>query len=108
VTIEPNLHAIPEGQTVAATDGHAHRAYGIYNEADQTMSIDDDLGFERERETFLHENIHALIAATQLDTMLADEMPGFDEHFVSALAPIMLSWIRENPATIAYLQETQA
>jgi hypothetical protein len=106
----PNLHCPDEGEPVGP-DGepHLHRAYGVYTEEDQTITLDDGMQFERMRETFLHENLHAMLAMSQLDTLMNGQAAdGFDEHVVSVLAPVMLSWMRDNPAALAFLQEKQS
>jgi hypothetical protein len=84
-----------------------HRLYGEYSEQEQSITLDQSMGFERMRETFLHENIHAMFSMGQLDTILNNEATELDEHIVSALAPILLAWLRSNPAAVAYLTEVQ-
>lgn len=99
-----NLHVPcedPEGQ-------HVHEAYGIYDERPQRISLDKGLPFERQRETLLHESLHAMFSITNLDTILSREAEGLDEHIVSVLSPVLLAFLRENPRTVAYLQEVQS
>ena len=84
---------------------HQHRVYGVYDEEHQVITLDSAMGFERQRETFLHENLHAMWAVAQLDGL--SPLDGFDEHLVSALAPVMLSWLRDNPEAVTFLMETQ-
>jgi hypothetical protein len=109
VTLAENLHTPSDGWVHEGDDAseHLHRAYGVYNEVEQSITLDVSLGFERQRETFLHENLHAMCAMTQLDTLAEAQMPGFSEHMVSALAPVLLAWMRDNPHVVAYLQEEQ-
>jgi hypothetical protein len=98
---------VPE--TNAHGETHNHRAYGVYAETDQTISLDKDMGFERQRETLLHEVLHAVLAITHLDSvMLTQGGDGFDEHVVSVLSPVLLAWLRDNREVVAYLMETQA
>jgi hypothetical protein len=100
VTVEPALHHTEEGAE------HAHRAYGVYDEANQSISLDTDMGHERQRETFLHENLHAMLAIGQLDSVLDSESGhGASEHVVSVLSPILLAWMRDNPNAVNYLRE---
>lgn len=89
-------------------ESHAHRAYGVYEEATQVISIDKGLKFERARETFLHENLHAMLAMNQVDSLLEGQSQGLGEHVVSATAPVLLAWMRDNPAAVAWLQEVQS
>lgn len=106
-----NLHHGPTpGEWVheeGAAEPHGHRAYGVYDEAQQVITLDDSLGFERARETFLHENIHALFAISQLDGVIDGQSEGLSEHIVAAVAPVMLSWMRDNPEVMEYLTEVQ-
>ncbi len=86
---------------------HKHPAYGIYDERSQTIQIDAHLPFERQRETFLHECLHAMLSVGQLDTLLTAEAEGLDEHIVGVLAPILLAFLRENPTAVIYMTEVQ-
>jgi hypothetical protein len=86
---------------------HGHPAYGLYDERNQSITLDSHLPFERQRETYLHENLHAMFAMGQMDALLNAEADGLDEHCVSVLAPIMLSWMRDNPRSVAYLCEVR-
>lgn len=83
---------------------HTHRAYGVYDEAAQSIVLDDAMGFERVRETFLHENLHAMFSVTQLDELLTGKRD-LNEHVVSVLAPVLLSWLRDNPKAVKFLRE---
>lgn len=89
-------------------EGHSHRVYGLYDEGSQTITLDSHLRFERARETFLHENLHAMMSMAQLDTLIEASAPGLAEHLVSALSPVLLSWMRENPQAVAYVQEARS
>jgi hypothetical protein len=112
VTTEPNLHHQPEPTEWVHGEPdeqqHAHRAYGVYNEAEQSITLDRGLRFERARETFLHENLHAVLAISQIDSILSAESDGLSEHVVSAVAPVLLAWLRDNPHAVAWLQEVQS
>lgn len=110
VSAVPNLHVPSDGwvhEGDIPDDTHMHKAYGTYNEAEQSITLDDSLAFERIRESFLHENLHAMMAVTQLDSLLEAQSVGFEEHTVSSLAPVLLSWLRDNPQAVAFLSETQ-
>lgn len=100
VVEEENLHHKDDG------DEHGHKAYGVYDEAHQTITLDTDMGHDRRRESFLHEQLHAMFSMAQLDSLLEGNAGhGADEHVVSALAPVILSWLRDNRDVVAYLQE---
>jgi len=101
VEFAENLHCECPGHDGAETEEkHAVPCYGYYNKHDQTITLDADLKFERLRETFLHENLHAMLAIAQLDSIMPE---GMDEHVVTVLAPILLSWMRDNPAALTFV-----
>ena len=103
------LHLPCTTESVEGVDTHhAHPAYGVYDERDQTISLDAHLPFERQRETFMHEVLHAILSTSQLDSLLNGENEGLDEHVVAVVAPIMLAFLRENPRSVAYLCEVQS
>ena len=80
-------------------------ASGLYDGDKQTIDILSTCGYDQQRETLLHESLHAMLAYTHLDALLDEQNEGASEHLVSALAPIMLSWIRENPRIMRYLED---
>lgn len=93
----------------ASEDGEgnvvAQKAMGVYEMVEQTISMRNGMGFERERQTLLHENLHAMVAAGGLEVAFREDA---EEHIVGVLAPVLLSWMRENPHIVKYLMETQA
>lgn len=106
ITTAPNLHHMQESHE-DGEEGHAHRAYGVYDEGAQVITLDDSLGFERARETYLHESLHGMLAISQLDGLIEGQAEGLAEHIVSALSPVLLAWVRDNPDSVAYLQTVQ-
>jgi hypothetical protein len=107
VTEAENLHVPCESHAKEDADAHGHPAYGVYDERNQSITLDAHLPFERRRETFVHENLHAMFSAGSLDTVLNGEAVGLDEHIISVLSPILLSWMRDNPRAVAFVSETQ-
>lgn len=93
------LHHLPMD---AEPDEIGQRAMGIYDLVDQTISMDRNLGHDRERQTFLHENLHAMVAISGLEAAFREDA---EEHIVTVLAPVLLSWLRENPQAVAFLTE---
>ena len=59
---------------------------------------------EAERDTLLHEAIHALLAHTGLDQEMSDSRA---ERLICRLTPAILSLMRENPHLVSYLMEDQ-
>ena len=108
ITIEraENLHCECPGREGGGEGETPHPApcYGIYDKHEQTITLDADLKFERERDTFLHENLHAMFAIVQFASILPE---GMDEHIVTVLSPILLSWLRDNPDAVNYLMQRQ-
>lgn len=82
------------------THADGDSCYGIYDT--DAMVIWLRLGDSRERQkvTLIHEALHAMIAAGAVRDA-SDE-----EAAVTALAPLVLDFIRNNTGVIAYLQES--
>lgn len=78
--------------------------HGLYEPDLPRISINRGDGNERKRATLTHESLHAMFNAGALSAAPADD----EEELVSRLAPILLSWVRENRAVIEYLTETSA
>jgi len=106
VEFAEDLHCeCPGHEGVEGGEPHAAPCYGIYNQHDQTITLDSDLKFERQRDTFLHENLHAMLSIAQLDSIMPE---GMDEHVVTVLAPILLAWLRDNRGAVNFLMEQQS
>lgn len=81
--------------------GKAEVYYGLFKPDGPTIHIANDMGPEKERQTFVHENLHLMLEVAGL----ADSYDS-DEKLATRLAPVLLAWLRENPGAIEYLQET--
>lgn len=81
-------------------DGRSEALFGAFENGPMEISIVRGVAPERERLTFLHEAMHFLWSVGRFDDC-HDE-----EAFVSRSTPLLLSFIRENPHAITYLQET--
>lgn len=86
-------------------DDHGHMAIGTYESRTNQIVVDKNLSPSRERAVFLHENLHAMLDLANIDATLSAHAGGLDEHVVGALAPVLLSWLRENPRAVVYLTE---
>jgi hypothetical protein len=64
----------------------------------------DSLAPTREREVLLHEAFHAVWQGTSLRTEESG-LGGYEEQVISALAPVLLDLLRDNPEFVAYLTE---
>jgi len=74
----------------------------------QTILIDDQLGPDQERETVLHELLHAIFYATSAHRLLEElektaEMKDLEENFIQPLASRLLELLRDNPDLVKYL-----
>lgn len=93
-------------RTVADIDisdrfGEGAAAYGVFDADGPNILLTRKQGPDRMRETFLHENLHLMFAHAKL---CADEGGVSEEEAVNRLAPVMLSWVRENPSAVEYLR----
>ncbi len=64
------------------------------------IALDARLPASRQRETLLHEVLHAAWGSTSLRSTGAHE---HEEVVVDALAPVLLDALRRNPALVAFL-----
>lgn len=85
------VHKIADLQT--DTGNGIERVLGLCDSDDQIIVIEEKQGPDRFAETFLHEQVHAMIALAGLRPDLAEH----EEAIVKRLAPIMLDWLRRNP-----------
>jgi hypothetical protein len=88
--------------------GNGVAAYGMYDGLALKFTFEANMAADRERQTFVHENLHAMLDLAGLDDTLGAQAPGLDEHVVTTLAPLILTWLRENPGMHAYLTEVVA
>lgn len=103
------VHLLTQRVTVHKTDrieyvpkdgGKTEVYYGLFQPDGPTIHVATGMGPDKERQTFVHENLHLMLEVAGL----ADAYDS-DEKLVTRLAPVLLSWIRENRAVMAYLQE---
>lgn len=64
------------------------------------IRINRDQCLSQQRETFLHEAIHACTSLTGLQSELGDD---FDEKVATRLAPVLLDVLRRNPRAVEFL-----
>ena len=81
-------------------------AMGYTNAMMQEMTVRGEpaCGFHQERDTMLHEVMHAILSVTAIDTEMTDEAA---ELMVSRLTPAIMVTLRENPHLVQYLMEEQ-
>jgi Zn-dependent peptidase ImmA (M78 family) len=92
---------VAKARTLTHTDenGHANEAWGMFDSDQLCIHIRTGQAPDRERETFMHENLHLIVNACKMGDVDSEE------ELVSRLSPIVLSWMRENPRAVAYLLE---
>lgn len=73
---------------------------GHTSHADLAIDLRTGLAPSFERETLLHETIHA---AWYVAGLQASDVAPHEEHVVSTLAPALLQVLRDNPGLLAYL-----
>lgn len=61
--------------------------------------------FHAERDTLMHEAMHAIFNMTGLDSIFSDVDA---EDYVSRLTPAILTLLRDNPGLVEYLTEKEA
>lgn len=76
--------------------------WGMTDKARQVVALSPDQSEQRTRLTLLHEILHTLADITNLDGI----DPGVEERLVTQLAPALLDLLRENPALVSYLTDT--
>jgi hypothetical protein len=79
-------------------DGSVAKAYAVSDLDDLFIWLDDQLGPERQKVSLLHEVLHMGLGVARIDI-------DNEEEFVTKLAPMLFSFLRENKAAVAYLQE---
>lgn len=80
---------------------HQHaQAWGLYDGGQPVILIAQGQGHDRERNTFMHENLHLL---WDMAGITASE--DVEEDVVNRLSPLLLSWLRENKRAVEYLLE---
>ncbi len=97
VQVGPHVYTITyEKGLVSATDGSS----GATGADTQSILVDDQLGSTVERETVLHEVLHAVWTQTLLDLTLDDNQ---EEQVIWSLSPRLLDVIRSNRSLIYWL-----
>lgn len=80
-------------------DGSGVEVYGLYHERPKLIEINDDQTHDDERETMLHEIMHALEA--QMNASIP-------EAKLRQLAVGLYAALKDNPKLVAYLLEEEA
>jgi hypothetical protein len=78
-------------------------ASGTCGEDMQLILIDDQLGPDQERETVLHELMHAIVHATGHRKALEEVDKNFEELLVYSMSVRLIELLRDNPKLVEYL-----
>ena|ERR1051325_1486693 len=81
-----------------------HDADGIHVRLKQEIAVGSDQAPEMERDSVLHEAIHACFAQTPMFEN-SDEGYKHEERIVQSLTPRLLALLRNNPEFVEYLME---
>ena len=84
-------------------------ASGTCGEDTQLILVDDQLGPDQERDTVLHEVLHAVFYAMNVKAVLPKDEAGdskeLEEKIIFALATRLLELLRDNPKLVEYLTQ---
>lgn len=80
----------------------AHNARGITVSMHGVMSIDTDMPADQQRQTLLHEVLHAVFD-NGIATLLCDGKDDLDELIVQMLTEPLLAVLRDNPDLLVFL-----
>lgn len=79
-------------------EGHEDGSYGSCDTYTLTINIRDDLAPDLERETVMHELLHAVYRTAGIDSTVMRE-----EQIVSALSPHLMDAMLRTPGLLSYL-----
>lgn len=96
------------GRDEPMTFGAGRTALGTTGLDDQTIKVKTlgpgGVGPDVQRETILHETLHAVFYLHKLDRYLSSKEDD-GEEFIDALSPALLAVLRQNPALVRYLMD---
>ena len=76
--------------------------HGMTNTTAMRITLNPKNSPDRQRDTLMHESLHAILDLAGLNQDLGQEM---EERVVNRLAPVLLDALRRNPRLVAYLME---
>jgi len=88
-----------ENLRVSSECGHLD-ILGLCDSDAQKIVLESLQGPDKLRETFLHEHLHAMVNLAGLRDVLTEDK---DEDVIKRLTPILLQFLRDNPAVYAFL-----
>jgi len=94
--IEPFTYSVDKREGWARDTGNSANCISD----DQLIIMDPNLSGQGERETLLHEVLHAIWAQTTLNKIHDDEV---EEAIVWTLAPRLLGFLKDNPEFVTWL-----
>lgn len=78
---------------------------GAMMEQASVILVDPNISKTQQRETLLHECLHAMWSQTWMDKIFPDEdQDGDGERIIHTLAPVLLSFLRDNPEVVEFLR----
>jgi hypothetical protein len=104
----PATLSIDPGTVAVRGDAIACRAAGVtgqYMDDDRAIMYDNERPYDVVAETLLHEVLHALWENAGLNYLVDSREPkSKGERLITALAPRLLSFLRDNPDFVRYLR----
>lgn len=88
-------------ESLGKNAANPHGDFGSTSQVRQRIRIREGQGFESERDTVLHEALHAILLLTSNTDRFVDAND--EEAVVNALAVGMLAALRRNPGLAGYL-----
>lgn len=85
---------------VAKPSGLSHEQYGTTEVGTTTITLAPGMSGSQQRDTFLHEVLHAVLSLTGWDHRLGDKR---EEQLVRSLTPALLEVLRDNPKVVKWL-----
>jgi hypothetical protein len=106
VRIGAQLFKIEE-RTVKQDGTLNDNAYGYTLDQGNLIIIDANIAFTKKQQTFLHEIIHAIgmvYGSGQREPTIKDTYEVWEHHFIAIWESPMLSFFKDNPEVVAWLQ----
>jgi hypothetical protein len=100
VEVVEGLKHVADGHNHPDQEGWVHEAdaYGVMTPQVNTIYLHADNGRNRMKVTLMHEALHGMLDA-------AHQAIVEEEDTVGTLAPLLIDFIRNNRAAVAYMQE---
>lgn len=106
IRLGPHVYRVVRDKTaidLKATEHNERRLYGLCEPTAGLVHIDPTLTDSQQRETVLHELLHACFSVAGMDELMSGTK---EERVVRQVAPWLLLLLQSNPKLVRYLTET--